>query len=106
MTYGPAYDASRDHARLEAQLASIWAYIHDQHWFTLGEVEEALGHPQASISAQLRHLRKHRFGGHTVRKRYLSGGLWEYQLHDRHEYLTGTCECGAIAAPVQGEMAI
>ena len=102
-TYGPAYVPVRDEARLTAQLGAIWDYIRDQHWFTLAEVEGELGFPQASISAQLRHLRKSRFGGHRIIKRYIDNGLWEYQLHDHHAFSTiGQCVCGAT--PFQSQV--
>ena len=98
-TYGPAYVPERDERRLNAQLGAIWDYIRDQHWFTLAEVEGELGYPQASSSAQIRHLRKPKFGGHRIIKRYIDSGLWEYQLHDHHAFSTsGRCVCGAIAA--------
>jgi hypothetical protein len=38
-------------------------------WLTLGEIAEATQFAEASISAQLRHLRKPRHGGHRVEKR-------------------------------------
>jgi len=36
--------------------------------------------PEASASAHLRSLRKDRFGGHTVNRRHVREGLFEYQL--------------------------
>ena len=53
------------------------------NWYTLEDIETETGDPQASISAQLRHLRKVRFGGHTIEKRRKGSeksGLWEYRL--------------------------
>lgn len=38
-------------------------------WLTLGEIAEATEFGEASISAQLRHLRKTHHGGHRVEKR-------------------------------------
>jgi hypothetical protein len=38
-------------------------------WLTLGEIAEATEFGEASISAQLRHLRKAHHGGHRVEKR-------------------------------------
>jgi len=38
-------------------------------WLTLGEIADATQFAEASISAQLRHLRKPRHGGHRVEKR-------------------------------------
>lgn len=61
-----------------------------QTWLTLEELAKLTHYPPASISAQLRHLRKPEFGGFEVRKRQrVSGGMlrgedfgivWEYQL--------------------------
>ncbi len=36
--------------------------------------------PPASVSAQLRHMRKPRFGGHTVEREYVGDGLYNYRL--------------------------
>jgi hypothetical protein len=55
----------------------------DGRWRTLAEIEAATGDPQASISAQLRHLRKRRFGSSVVERRPRgdrSAGLYEYAL--------------------------
>ncbi len=57
--------------------------MRDGRWRTLQEIADVTGDPQASISAQLRHLRKPRFGGYTVEKRRRGlpeHGLYEYQL--------------------------
>lgn len=48
-----------------------------------GLAEWTEGDPAASVSAQLRHLRKPRFGGFVVEKRPRGDrerGLWEYRL--------------------------
>jgi hypothetical protein len=42
---------------------------HRGGWLTLREVAQKTGIGEASISAQLRHLRKPEFGGYTVHKR-------------------------------------
>jgi hypothetical protein len=59
-------------------------------WLTLDELAKLTHYPPASISAQLRHLRKPQFGGFAVEKRqclsskFLRGEdfgiVWEYQL--------------------------
>jgi hypothetical protein len=58
-------------------------------WLTLHELSRLTGYGEASVSAQLRHLRKPRFGGFAVEKRQRAvdevirgerGTLWEYQL--------------------------
>lgn len=59
-------------------------------WLTLDELTMLTHYPPASISAQLRHLRKPEFGGYEVEKRQRVSGrilhgedfgtVWEYRL--------------------------
>lgn len=79
---GPAYDPALDHDRLRRQLGRVWDLMRDGRWRTLYEIAEATGDPETSTSAQLRHLRKPRFGGYVVekRRRTATGGTWEYRL--------------------------
>lgn len=59
-------------------------------WMTLGELARKTNFPEASISAQLRHLRKEQHGAYRVEKRRRSWEealrsnakekVWEYQL--------------------------
>jgi hypothetical protein len=80
---GSDYVPELDLVRLTGQTAKIYSLMKDQRWRTLYEIEFQVNAPQSSISAQLRHLRKERFGGHTVNKRrrgIAEEGLFEYQL--------------------------
>jgi hypothetical protein len=86
---GPAYSPEHDQARLTGQILRVFEVMKSGDWMTLQEIEhrifEVFGRldPQASISAQLRHLRKPRFGGHTVDRRHRGDkarGLYEYRL--------------------------
>lgn len=77
---GVDYDSKRDNARLTGQLLRIWDVVCDEKWRTLKEIANLTGDPEASISAQLRHLRKPRFGGHTVERQHIEGGLYKYRL--------------------------
>jgi hypothetical protein len=77
---GSDYVPARDDDRLRGQQLRIWELMRDGRWLTLGQIAEGTGDPEASISAQLRHLRKPRFGSHTVNKRYRGDGLFEYQV--------------------------
>ena len=82
-TFGPAYDSAVDETRIMGQMARVKAYLISGHWCTLADIEAFTGYPQASISAQMRHLRKAKFGGYLVEKRRKSGGFggtWEYRL--------------------------
>lgn len=80
---GSTYQPVQDDIRLTGQLARIVKCVQDGAWRTLAEIETATGAPQASISAQLRHLRKPRFGAHTVEKQPRGDratGLFEYRV--------------------------
>lgn len=80
---GPVYDANLDWERLTGQIRRVFDCMKDGTWRTLEEIAEITGDPHASVSAQLRHLRKQKFGAFQVNKRHRgepSHGLWEYQL--------------------------
>ncbi len=80
---GPVYEPKHDQIRLTGQILRVYDLMQDAKWRTLREIEDITGDPQASISAQLRHLRKMRFGNHIVEKRprgERKNGLWEYIL--------------------------
>ena len=77
------YEPKYDDVRLTGQLLRVTKLMIDEEWRTLAEVEYITGDPPASISAQLRHLRKPRFGSHVVEKQSRGErihGLWEYRL--------------------------
>jgi hypothetical protein len=77
---GSEYEPMRDDVRLTGQLLRIWNVVSDQRWRSLDEIAQATGDPQASISAQLRHLRKERFGAHEVEKLHMGNGLYKYRV--------------------------
>ena len=80
---GPCYDPQYDQARLSKQIVGIYNLMTDNQWRTLDEIHYETGYPQASISAQLRNLKKVRFGSHLIMKRHRgerSNGLWEYKM--------------------------
>jgi hypothetical protein len=68
-------------------------------WLTLEELTKLTHYPPASISAQLRHLRKPQFGAFVVEKRPRKmsrdlrgedfGAVWEYQLTRRLRRVPG-----------------
>lgn len=68
-----------DQVRLTAQQQRLVAYMGGE-WRTLREIETATGIPQASASAQLRHLRRRKFGAHTVERQHLGRGLYRYRV--------------------------
>ncbi len=81
---GPEYEPEFDFKRLMSQHDLIKELMLDGRWRTLLEIEILLGYPSASISAQLRHLRKPRFGAYTVERRKRgnrNSGLFEYRVY-------------------------
>ncbi len=80
---GPVYDRKLDRGRLAGQILRVYELMSDGAWRSLGEIAEETGDPPASVSAQLRHLRKERFGRHTIEKRRRGGGLWEYCMKNQ-----------------------
>jgi hypothetical protein len=81
-TFGPTYRRELDALRIAGQMLRILLLMSDRAWRTLPEISERTGDPPASVSAQLRHLRKKRFGAYRVDKRPRAGsrGLWEYRV--------------------------
>jgi hypothetical protein len=80
---GKTYERDLDGKRLGAQLHSVLnLMLLKNKWWTLAEIEEETGHPQSSISARIRDLRKTKFGGYEVERRRVAGkrGLFEYHL--------------------------
>jgi len=80
---GAVYDPQFDDARLDKQLGRVWSVVQDGRWRTLREIAQETHDPEASISAQLRHLRKPRFGAYIIEKRNRGDrarGLYEYRL--------------------------
>jgi hypothetical protein len=80
---GSDYVTILDAPRLTKQHERIRDLMLDGKHRTLSEIARATGDHEASISAQLRHLRKDDFGGFVVSKRRRGEGkqgLWEYQV--------------------------
>lgn len=81
---GPGYTRRLDQKRLTLQherLRDLMLAVGG--WWTLEGLAAETGYPQASISAQLRHLRKPQFGGYTVERRRGENeysGLWLYRV--------------------------
>ncbi len=82
---GADYDPDRDDIRLTGQLRRIWEIVIDGRWYTLKDISIRTGDPEPSISAQLRHLRKPRFGSHIVEREYIANGLYNYRVLSREK---------------------
>lgn len=77
---GDDYIHERDAERLTTQLDKVRGFMLDRQWRTLREIAIATGAPEASVSAQIRNLRKKRFGSYYIARRHVGGGLYEYRL--------------------------
>jgi|SRR5690242_1485333 hypothetical protein len=88
-TAGPLAGASRRRQR-DVLCDVMLSASQCDTWLTLDELAMLTHYPPASISAQLRHLRKQEFGGYEVEKRQRFAGsilrgedfgtVWEYRL--------------------------
>ena len=77
---GATYEPAHDQARLSTQLGAVKALMGDGRWRTLTQIRAAVGGSEAGVSARLRDLRKPRFGGYTVERQRVDGGLYEYRM--------------------------
>lgn len=72
--------------RLPRQVDAVRELLKGGRWYTLQALAEALAQrcgvivSLPGVSARLRDLRKPNFGGHTIEKRCLGDGLYEYRL--------------------------
>jgi len=69
-----------DRHRLNCQLRRVFDFMRDSKWYTLRDIALAVGGSESGVSARLRDFRKPRFGGHTVERRRVECGLFEYRL--------------------------
>lgn len=89
----PRFDGSDivpnlDIRRLKKQIDRVKWAMRDKKWKTLKEIHFVTLDPESSISAQLRNLRKERFGGWNIEKRRLGDpklGQWEYRLNGKRK---------------------
>jgi hypothetical protein len=93
MARGGEYDARRLRSQREVIRDVMLAAADCDTWLTLGELRALTRYGEASISAQLRHLRKSENGGYDVAKRHRDGAtpahpgtdgrgefVWEYRV--------------------------
>lgn len=101
---GSDYDPAVDKMRLAKQIGTIFHLMIDGKWRTLDEIELETGFKQASISAQLRNLRKPDFGFYNVERRRVSDrtrGLFEYRVQRR--FVDSTAEEYLFVKSVSGK---
>jgi hypothetical protein len=77
---GATYIRGRDHARLSGQMLVVFDTMKGGGWWSLKQLASRARGSETSASARLRDLRKPKFGGHEVERRYMGAGLWQYRL--------------------------
>lgn len=80
---GSDYVPYLDQQRLTGQINRIFQLMSDEKWRTLSEIARITKDGEASVSAQLRNLKKERFGSHTILRRRTGlpeNGLFEYKI--------------------------
>jgi transcriptional antiterminator len=82
---GDDYDSDRDKERLTKQRDKIRMYMEGRNYLTVKEVAEVLNYPENSVSAQMRNLRKEKFGGRIVHREYFGNGLYKFKLMPKEE---------------------
>ena len=80
---GSTYEAGEDAPRLTRQLQAVREAMLDGRWWTLAELATAADCSTQSASARVRDLRKAKFGSHTVERRRVEGGLYQYRIAAR-----------------------
>ena len=76
------YDARRLRSQREVIRDVMLAAADCDTWLTLGELRAVTRYGEASISAQLRHLRKLENGGYEVAKRHREGAIMAHSATD------------------------
>jgi len=82
---GDDYTHDRAYIRLSTQLDRVYKVVSDGKWYTLSEIASKTNSPEASVSAQLRNLRKAKFkeqygDDYDIVREHVSGGLYRYQM--------------------------
>jgi hypothetical protein len=77
---GETFDRTRDLSRLNDQMMDVYRLMMDGQWRPLFAIASHTGHPEASVSARLRDLRKDKYGGFIVERKYIANGVHHYRL--------------------------
>jgi hypothetical protein len=81
---GHTYNHSRDYKRLSSLLDDVKHLMSDGQWRTIPTICDTIGaSSEASVSARLRDLRKPKFGGYIVERKFIGNGLWTYRVEER-----------------------
>lgn len=112
--HGSQFEPALDRARLSRQVHRIRAYMLGCGWQTLREIRQALESlyapaifPEASISAQLRNLKRAPFHNRLEKRRRISAapashisrasGIWEYRVLPPGPIITDTEPAGSAS---------
>jgi len=88
---GPEIDSER----LSGQIWRVWSLMSDHQWRTVDYIAYEVAAPPNSVQAQLRNLRKARFGAYLVeRRRQGESGLYEYRVGAKGEGTPQHARCG------------
>lgn len=83
---GAHYNVELDHERLTKQLNNVEAFMKDYKWHSVQEVAGSLHIPENSASAQIRNLRKLKYGAFLVDAvRIQPEGLFMYRMRKPNE---------------------
>ena len=80
---GDDYVADRDNARLINQIDKVRMYMENAGYLTVKQIAADLKQPEPSVSAQIRNLRKDRFGARTVNREYRGNGCYAFKLEPK-----------------------
>lgn len=95
---GAAYEPAVDEDRLKGQMMKVFDALAVGGWWTVEEISSLIDDvwgehaPEASVSAQIRNLRKRGNGGYRIAGRYRKGlRIYEYRL-EGHRSVEGEQE--------------
>ena len=80
---GDDYVANRDNTRLTNQIDKVRMYMENAGYLTVKQIAADLKQPEPSVSAQIRNLRKDRFGARTVNREYRGNGCYAFKLEPK-----------------------
>lgn len=75
--HGETFDCEVDHDRLKNNMQRVFFLMLDGQWHFPEEIQKVGG---AKGLTRVRAMREAQFGGLTVEKERVSGGLWRYRL--------------------------
>ena len=85
---GDDYVTDRDSVRLTSQLDKVRVYMEGADYLTVQQISADIQQPEPSVSAQIRNLRKDRFGARTVNREYRGDGCYAFKLEPKRIPMT------------------